>query len=210
MIPISGKEREVKFYVSSLERVESRLQELGARNVQARVHEINLRFDDQDGNLSRKYQVLRLRRDTENRITYKGPGDIEDGVRVRREIEFSVGDFETAQALLEALGYVVVVMYEKYRSVYDLGNKNKVHITLDEMPFGQFVEIEGPDSESIRKTAHQLGFDWEKRINDSYMMLFQMIRGSLGLSFRDLSFENFKGISVSAENLGVGFADQAL
>ena len=205
----SGKEREVKFYVSNLDQVEGRLQELGASNVQARVHEINLRFDDANGNLTRKYQVLRLRRDTENRITYKGPGDIEDGVRVRRELEFSVGDFATARALLEALGYVEVVMYEKYRSVYDLGVKHKVHITLDEMPFGHFVEIEGPDGESIRNTAHQLGLDWEKRINDSYMMLFQMVRVSLGLSFRDLSFENFEDISVSAEALGVSLADQA-
>jgi adenylate cyclase class IV len=33
-------------------------------------------------------------------MTYKGPGKTIDGVHARREIEFTVGDFHSAQLLL--------------------------------------------------------------------------------------------------------------
>lgn len=42
--------------------------------------------------------------------------------------------------LLQELGYVVSEVYEKYRTTYKL---NVLQITLDEMPYGMFVEIEG-------------------------------------------------------------------
>lgn len=198
--PASNQELEVKFCLSSLKNLEDHLISLGAALVQARVHEVNLRFDTPENKLTNSYRVLRLRQDAQAHVTYKGPGLLQDGVRLRQELEFTVSDFATAQALLEALGYGVVVMYEKYRTTYDLG---VVHVTLDEMPYGYFAEIEGPTPASIRAAAAQLGLDWEKRINDSYLVLFQNARQALGFTFRDLSFTNFKGIDVSPQALGI-------
>ncbi len=189
----TGKELEVKFYVPDLPAIENRLIALGAQLEQARIHEVNLRFDMPDGALARSFRVLRLRMDTAARMTYKGPGTLQDGVRLRQELEFTVGDFDTAKALLEALGYEVVVMYEKYRAVYRLEG---VMVTLDEMPYGNFVEVEGPDGASIRAIAEQIGLGWESRILDSYLMLFDRVRAALSLSCHDLSFANFKGVSV--------------
>ena len=199
-MPSTNQELEVKFYLSDLATLQARLEALGARLVQPRVYEINLRFDTPDGSLTSGYRVLRLRQDTEARLTYKGPGWVEGGVRARQELEFTVSDFDTARALLEALGYQVSVMYEKYRTSYDFGG---VHIVLDEMPYGNFVEVEGPDSSSIRRVVDQLGLDWEKRILDSYLMLFERLRQKMGLSFRDLSFSNFEGVKVVGNDLGV-------
>jgi adenylate cyclase class 2 len=71
------------------------------------------------------------------------------------------------------------------------------------MPYGNFAEIEGPDGASIRRAAEALGLDWEKRILDSYIMLFDRLKERLGLSFRDLSFENFKSLTVTREMLGI-------
>jgi len=197
-----NQEIEVKFFGRDLQSIEARLQVLGGRLSQARVHEINLRYDLPSGDLVRTYQTLRLRQDNEARMTYKGPGQVIDGVKVRKELEFVVSDFKVAQEFLQALGYQVVVMYEKYRTIYDLDG---LHITLDELPYGNFVEIEGPDSTSIHEMALRLGLRWEARIQDSYLMLLEKPRQALGVTFRDLSFDNFAGLQVSPEALGVQF-----
>jgi adenylate cyclase class 2 len=196
----SDRELEVKFLIPDLMALQARLEALGAQLVQPRVHEINLRFDTPDGDLTRSYRVLRLRQDTQARLTYKGPGELVDGVRARQELEFTVGDFDTAKAFLEALGYVVSVMYEKYRATYALGG---VLVTLDEMPYGNFIETEGPDGASIHRTAEVLGLDWERRILDSYIVLFDRLRERLGLAFRDLSFANFESLTVTRDMLGL-------
>ena len=153
----SDQELEVKFYLSDLPALRARLEAAGAQLFKPRVHEINLRFDTPSGDLTRGYRVLRLRQDSEARLTYKGPGELVDGVRSRQELEFTVSDFETARHFLEALGYEVSVMYEKYRATYTL---NGVLVTLDEMPYGKFAEIEGPDGASIRKTISSYDLGW--------------------------------------------------
>jgi adenylate cyclase class 2 len=198
-----GSELEVKFYLSRREALEAKLNSL-AQLVAPRVHEINLRFDTPDLSLSATGRLLRLRMDTRARVTYKGEGSVDGGARLRKELEFTVSDFDTAKALFEALGYQVYTMYEKYRTTYKVEN---VEVVLDEMPTGDFLEIEGPDSKSIVGIANQLELNWEARILDSYTMLFERLRGRLGLTFRDLSFENFKGMEISPEDLGVSIAD---
>ena len=112
--------------------------------------------------------MLRLRQDTEARLTYKGPSASKDGVRVREEIEFSVSDYRSARQLLESLGYQVAMIYEKYRRSYDLLG---THISLDELPYGNFVEIEGPDVETIRAVNSILGLNWERGVPASYTTL---------------------------------------
>jgi adenylate cyclase, class 2 len=196
----TGQELEVKFFVPDLPGFEKRLADLGAALEQPRVHEVNLRFDTPAKDLSRSYKVLRLRQDTQVRVTYKGPGLEQDGVQQRQELEFSVSDFATAQAVFEALGYQVVVMYEKYRTTYSWSG---LEVVLDEMPYGNFVEIEGPDGESIQKAARRLSLDWERRILGSYVFLFEQLRQAKGWTFRDLSFANFAGKALSEEDLGV-------
>ena len=197
-------EIEIKFYLANPEAFEKRILDVGGKITQARTHEHNLRFDTPDGELSASYQVLRLRQDEEIRLTYKGASDTQDGVAARREIEFRADDFEAAKDLLEALGYQVSVVYEKYRTTYALG---EVEVMVDEMPFGAFTEIEGPDSKTIQEAAKHLGLKWENRITMGYMQLFKQTKERLGLSFRDLTFENFKEIEVSGDTLGAKPAD---
>src|SRR5512139_1156368 len=98
-----GQETEAKFYVIRLDRMAARLQELKAHLVQSRVLETNLRFDLPDDSLTASGQVLRLRRDTQARLTYKGAGQNKSGVLDRQEIEFIVEDEQKARQFLEAL-----------------------------------------------------------------------------------------------------------
>jgi adenylate cyclase class 2 len=198
------QEIEAKFYVQDLKRIESRIQQLDARLIQPRVLETNLRFDLPDGGLRSKGQVLRLRQDTEARLTYKGSGKSQQGIVNRTEIEFTVEDFERAKLFLEALGYQQILQYDKYRTTYELA---ACHIMLDELPYGNFVEIEGADIVSIRATAEKLNLNMQAAISESYSFLFEKVRQTLGLKFNDLTFANFAGLQVTQEHLQVQSAD---
>lgn len=196
---LNDQEFEVKFMVPDLTQVHLKLQSLGACLKQPRVHEVNLRFDTPTGDLQRLHQVLRLRRDTASRMTFKGAGQIREGVQQRLELEFIVSDFDAARAFLEALGYQVIWMYEKYRQVYAL--EDALSVTLDETPLGNFIEIEGPDGASIQRAATQLNLDWEARILVSYAVLFERARAALGFRFRDMSFANFQNLPLTPQAL---------
>ena len=198
------QEIEAKFLLSNPTALEERLKELDAELVQPRVHELNLRFDTADGALTKNYRVLRLRRDARVRLTYKGPALQGEDVSVRREIEFKVDDFDAARSFLEALGYVVSIMYEKFRTVYHLDG---LEVTLDEMPYGHFSEIEGPDADRIKAMARKVGLNWEARCVESYLAIFKHIIQAGDLSFHNLTFTELEGYRFTAEDLGLQIAD---
>lgn len=201
----SNIELEVKFYISNLDKLESQLKNLGAKLVQSRTQEYNLRFDTPLGDFALGYRVLRLRQDNAIRLTYKGPGEIKNGVRSRQEIEIIVDDFDQAQTLLEALGYQISMVYEKYRMGYELDG---VLVTLDELPYGDFVEIEGPDTEGIKNVSAKLGLKWDARILESYAILFDVLKNNLDISIEKLTFSDFNGILVTPDHLGVSPGDR--
>ncbi len=204
----NGLETEAKFYVRDLDRIKSRLEELGARLIQERVLETNIRFDLPGAPLRAEGRVLRLRRDTSTKFTYKSASTKEQGVLSRKEIEFEVEDFEKAKRFLEALGYQKLVYYEKYRTTYDLQPSEVfIHIMLDELPYGNFVEIEGETVDAIRAVTEQLHLHWESAIGTSYNALFERVRRTLNVSIQDLSFAEFRDIKVEAVHLGVQAAD---
>jgi adenylate cyclase, class 2 len=199
------QETEAKFYVLNLTKIEVRLQDLGARLIQSRVLETNIRFDLPDDRLQSDRRVLRLRRDTDARLTYKSASTNEQGVLSRTEIEFIVEDFEKAKQFLEALDYQPIFYYEKYRTTYELDG---ILIMLDELPYGNFVEIEGETIESIRQVSDALNLKWNAAIGTSYSSLFKRVSKTLNLSFQDLSFEKFTGIQVSSADLGIQVAEK--
>jgi adenylate cyclase class 2 len=210
---MNHQEIEIKFYVIDLKRQEARLLELGARLLQPRVLESNLRFDLPDRSLSSANKALRLRRAEDFRLTYKGPSESQTGVRTRTEIEFTVGDFESARQFIEALGYVPIAVYEKFRATYEL---DETHIMLDELPYGEFVEIEGPGADSIRSTATRLGLDWEAAVPASYLNLFERLCAGASTSFSisrpldptQLTFAALNGFKPSPEMMQVRPADR--
>ncbi len=201
----ADQEIEAKFMVRSRQAVQARLEALGAELAAPRVLEINLRFDTPAFELSAERKVLRLRHDSRAVMTFKGPARLGEEVSIRQEIEFEVSDFAAARRLLEALGYRVVVMYEKYRATYHLRG---AVVVLDEMPYGDFVEIEGAGAVEIQTLAAELGLRWEARSALSYLALFEQLRAARGLPPSDLSFEALAGISASPADLGLEYADE--
>ena len=89
------------------------------------------------------------------------------------------------------------MIYEKYRTVYEL---NGVLVTLDEMPFGDFVELEG-EEDDIRETAGVLGLNWNHRILDNYLTIMDQLKNEHHLPFNDLTFDNFSQGDILASSI---------
>lgn len=203
----SDVEIEVKFYVLSLKEIEQKILDLGGTLVQERCFESNLRFDTADGRLRNQRHVLRLRKDKENILTFKGAAEADKLVSIRQEIEVLVDDFDTTRTLLEGLGYEVVMAYEKYRTTYSLLD---TLVVLDELPYGYFIEIEGPDGKSIQKVARNLNLNWKARVMTSYTYLYEALRKVRPeLEGKYLTFEELKGLRFMPDELGVSPADLA-
>jgi adenylate cyclase class 2 len=237
------QEIEAKFYVSDLDGIRTRLQppppfghlpqirnktlrkfinfysriwgRLGGGLIQPRVLETNIRFDLPDGGLRSEGRVLRLRQDTEAKLTYKSGSSNEQGVLSRTEIEFTVDDYEKAKQFIEALGYQKLFYYEKYRTTYELHQTSEVsktsevlHIMLDELPYGNFVEIEGEGVESIHAVADKLNLKWDTAAPISYHLLFtRLCAKHPKLDPTDLSFAALKGVDIKAEDLSIRAGD---
>jgi adenylate cyclase class 2 len=202
---MNGQETEAKFYIRDLRKIELRLRELKAQLIQPRTHETNLRFDNANSDLRNTYRVLRLRQDEKARLTFKGPSEEnEGGILSRREIEFVVEDFENARQFLEALGFEAVVFYEKFRTTYEI---NDIHIMLDELPYGEFVEIEGENVEAIHTIANLLELNWNAMIKAGYHALFERVAGKYNLESSQLSFTALNKVKITPDDLSIQAAD---
>ena len=201
----NNQEIESKFYVRDLTPIENRLLALGATCRVPRGFEYNLRYDDAENSLQRKRKVLRLRQFDDTRLTFKGPGENIGGALSRTEIELVVDNFENAKLFLAGLGYQVGMIYEKYRSMYELDD---ALITLDELPYGRFVEIEAGGLEEITSLARKLGLKPKAAIPASYQGLFEQLRKSKNLPIQHLTFEAFAGLQIFPDELGVRIADE--
>jgi adenylate cyclase class 2 len=199
MAATADLEVEVKFYAPDLTAVRQRLLAEGAELVADRIFERNVRFDNSQGELLRKRQLLRLRQDRAARLTFKGESVQQAGseAHVREELEVSVSSFDTAVAILQRLGFQPVQLYEKYRETFRLG---PVEVVLDELPFGDFVELEGEEA-AIRAAAATLGLDWSRRILYNYLYLMALLKEQQELPFSDLTFDNFRQTTATIADI---------
>jgi predicted adenylyl cyclase CyaB len=160
-------ERELKFAQSDLDALRSRLLELEAERLGPTVFEENWLID-RDGELGDRASILRVRAE-EGRgavVTFKGPASFDGTTKVRVELEMRVEGAEKALEIFQALGYKVERRYQKMREEWRLGTET---ICLDHTPIGDFVEFEGDRAEAVAKRC---GFDPEKAVRKSYLMLY--------------------------------------
>jgi adenylate cyclase class 2 len=188
-------EQEVKFFLEDTAELRRQLTSLGARAYQPRMHEANIRFDTADGTLTRSRKVLRLRKAGSVILTYKEPepaASVESPAPARRslETEIVVDNLDKTAHLLQSLGFRPIVRYEKYREVLQW---KSVLMMFDQLPFGDFLELEGPDLEELRQTAGQLGLDWSQALQTSYMGIFLMLKKTYHLTFLEATFTTFTG-----------------
>jgi adenylate cyclase, class 2 len=195
------QEVEVKLYVPDLEAVKRRLESVGGELKAPRVYERNVRYENADNTLSRDGIVLRMRQDTRARLTYKADGKVaKGGASSRYEAEVEVNDFDTMDTILGKLGFHPYMIYEKFRTTYELDG---VEVVLDELPYGNFVEIEG-DEDSIQPAREKLALKDAKSYPEGYAALFDRVKRYMGLKFDDLTFANFDGVTVLERAFGRG------
>jgi len=148
-------------------RLRAALRKLGGK-LEGSYDEENFRFEGR-GKITRR-NTLRLRvldGGPRGVITAKGPAQFREGVKVREETEVAVEGGHAMLDLLQQLGFRVLVVYRKHRTVWKLGPAS---ITLDRLDFGYFTEVEGP-LEEVPNIARSIGLDPAKAIKDSYSVL---------------------------------------
>jgi adenylate cyclase class 2 len=188
-------EIEVKFLVRDLPALRERLLKAGGVCKRPRLFERNVRYDTPDQALLGRGELLRLRQDDRALVTFKAePPELQalsGEARIREEIEFAVSDAESADTVFRRLGYHPAQTYEKYRETFTIG---PVELVLDELPFGDFVELEGAEAD-LKPVATQLGLAWEQRLLGNYLGLLHFFNQIYRLNLNDLTFEAFAGVA---------------
>lgn len=180
-------EIEAKLKVDSLETVEHRLVECGAAFLRETI-QTDRYYDTADREMTRTDKALRLRADSKGGrerfiLAYKGPKEQDDYKR-RAEIEVEVSDADATELLLDALGYVKALAFNKKRRLYQLRG---CEVALDELPLlGVFVEIEGPDSDAIAGVQAMLGLSGSPHIMASYACMVGERLSELGIRAREI------------------------
>ncbi len=165
-------EIEAKLKVDSLEEIAEKLTALDAEFL-AEQMQTDYYFDDANTTLKETDRCLRLRRQRTGAkerllLTYKGPKE-KDELKKRQEIEVQVTDADSIQKLLSAIGYTKLLVVEKKRQIWQVGHCS---VALDELPsLGCFVEIEGPDGQTITDVQRKLGLADLSHIPRSYASL---------------------------------------
>ncbi|HEX6258824.1 MAG TPA: class IV adenylate cyclase [Candidatus Saccharimonadales bacterium] len=155
-------EIEVKFLNVNHDAIRERLRELGAELEQPMRLMRRALFDHDDGRLN-ELSTSQLRvRDEGHRATITFKTRVAPGAEGVKEIETTVGDYNTAVALLEAAGLHVRSRQESKRETWHYGDSE---VVLDEWPWLKpYIEIEGPSEPRIREIAEQLGFNWDDAV----------------------------------------------
>ena len=167
-------EIEAKMSVDSFDPIRARLREVGARPTGSHF-EVNTFFDSEDRSLLAGGEGLRLRlhRDDatgEERhiITWKGPPH-PGPLKSREELELEVDGADAAVRLLEKLGYLRSLSFEKRRESWEFEG---CKIELDEVPhLGRFVEVEGPDERTVLSVREHLNLSDRPIVKGSYITL---------------------------------------
>ncbi len=193
------KEIEARFLIKDLMQFIEALNRVGASCIHSRYLEINELFDTPDKKLNHNFEILRLRTDWKQKITYKRALTF----NIRDEIEFEVSDIDAARAVINALGYERYLLFEKYRSAYVWQGAT---ITIDETAIGCFVEIEDQSLEIIEEKAGFLNLDWDAQVRKSYYNCFIDLK-KINQNLTELSFNSFGGWVPTAMELGLEYAD---
>ena len=170
-------EIELKAYYDNEEELRSKLESLGAVSV-SKLEEEDVYFSHPSRNFAETGEAFRLRKSGHDFcFTYKGPRH-SSGIKIREEIEFSVGDYSAAYAMLEKLSFIPRGKVKKVREIFAYSD---ITICLDDVEeVGKFIEIEkiGSDKSAIEQEilliAQKLGISrLEKR---SYLTMLMDIK----------------------------------
>jgi len=148
-------EYEAKFLAVDVAGLQAKLSAMGAVRTFARTLLTRKIFESDAFDES---QWVRLRTEgTRTTLTLKQVTDA-GTIHGTTEVETEVGDLAAMAEILTNLGLREVRYQENYREEWQLGDIAFDFDTWPDLP--TFLEIEGPDEESVREAATHLGLDY--------------------------------------------------
>jgi adenylate cyclase class 2 len=199
---MQSAEIELKFPVSDIAALQSRLQALGFLLETPSTFESNTLYDTPDRGLRDSGQVLRLRQYGDRwTVTHKRHPDSENSgateaahYKVRIETETTVADGPALAEIFARMGYSPMFRYEKYRTEWSQG---AFHLVIDETPIGTFAELEGSIA-WIDETLAKLDIDPATCLTESYGRLFLAWKAQTGSPVENLTFSEIPSFAVTA------------
>ena len=184
----TGKmETEVKVRLTDRAGFTMMLPALGFHLQTAETMERNVLFDNADGELRQRGELLRIRQYGDRWVlTHKAPveSSANSTHKVRAETETEIEDGRPLAAIFERLGFAPIFVYEKLRTEWA---DNEGHVVVDVTPIGEFAELEG-SSEWIDRIAARLGISPANYMKASYGQLFQEWKRATGHPAANMTF----------------------
>jgi adenylate cyclase class 2 len=146
-------EKKYRLTIERRKEIEQTLAEFGCTPLRDEFEE-NTIFSNEK--LVEDRSIIRIRK-TEKRSTLTFKERTESSSDAKHQIEFEtvVADPEITKSILENLGLVAKLVYEKKRTTFKFRD---TEVVLDELPFGRFMEIEG-SLMAIAETEMLLGIE---------------------------------------------------
>lgn len=197
---VTYREVEIKLRVADVPALLKRIDRLGVTS-HGRVLEQNTLYDTPDSDFRSRGRLLRLRVETPSPgpgpvhavLTAKAPTAVADGrgghknrsrFKERLEHEVAVRGPHRWPSILRSLGLRPAFRYEKYRSEFRLAG---LHLSLDETPAGNFLELEGAPR-AIDRAAKALGFTRLEYFRGTYWDVYAADCRRRGLVPRNMLF----------------------
>jgi adenylate cyclase class 2 len=118
--------------------------------------------------LDRTGGIVRIRKTQDRAIlTFKRRVEHQSDVKQQIEHETEISDAAAAAEIIAELGLIPKLVYEKRRNTW---RYRKTEIVLDELPFGLFMEIEGPIT-AIKEAEMLLGIEDLETEHETYPRL---------------------------------------
>ncbi|MDD3531944.1 MAG: class IV adenylate cyclase [Candidatus Shapirobacteria bacterium] len=184
-------ELEYKFWVKDGEAL-VRVLDTRAFSKIARQYQSSVMFDNPSRIMQTTNGRIRVRilGDTGDKtLTYKKPLSPINGAKREIEYEISFRDPKgEIEKILGAMEFTPTTSYERYQTGWEIDG---AHVTLDEYPYADIIEIEGK-KEIIEKLAKEFGFDIKEGLTKPVDTLFQEWRKKKGLPFKPhMRFNDF-------------------
>ncbi len=88
-----------------------------------------------------------------------------------KEIETTVGDFDTAVTIFAEAGWKYITLQENRRETWNLDG---AEVVIDEWPWVKpYIEIEAPSESIVKSVTDTLGFDWKDAAFGSVDIIYQ-------------------------------------
>jgi len=163
-------EIEVKIRIDDIKTLGSNILSQGADLDKDRHFEENTLYDYASQQLSKKQHALRVRKiNRKIFLTFKGSFQKSRKFKIREEFETEVKNEKQLKKILKSLALKPIFHYSKFRTVY---RKKNLKICLDEMSIGNFLELEGQQSDIVR-FSHSLGYSKKDFIKLDYIQLLK-------------------------------------